>query len=137
MRRLTIDRAEIGMQVIANAITGVDLVEHRRSVSDDYSVDGEPTQSGGRTFQGLFLAMRKRERETPVQSVIVPAIEYQPTKRFKVVTASSIHPIRFGRLIEQMADWVWTTIEPMGIESTAALAPTRASETDDPAASAA
>lgn len=137
MRRLTIDRAEIGMQVIANAITGVDLVEHRRGAVEDYSVDGEPTTSGGRTFQGLFLAMRKRAGETPVQSVIVPAVEYQPTRRFKVVTANSIHPIRFGRLIEQMSDWVWTTIEPMGIESAAALAPTQSFGADDPAASAA
>ena len=52
-----------------------------------------------------------------MQSVIVPAAEYQPTRRFKVVTAQSIHPIRFGRLIEQMSDWVWTTIEPVGIDA--------------------
>ncbi len=116
MRRLTTDRAEIGLQVIAIAITGVDMVEHRRSTADAYSVDGEPTVTG-RTFQGLFLAMRKREGEATVQSVIVPAIEYQPTKRFQVVTASSIHPIRFGRLIEQMSDWVWTTIEPVGVDA--------------------
>ncbi|MBS0321569.1 MAG: hypothetical protein JSR18_13575 [Proteobacteria bacterium] len=127
MRRLTIDRAEIGMQVIANAITGVDLVEHRRTAADDYSVDGEPTTGAGRTFQALFLAMRKRERETPVQSVIVPAVEYQPTKRFKIVTASSIHPIRFGRLIEQMADWVWTTIEPLGLDAPVLITPSVAS----------
>jgi len=117
MRRLTTDRAEIGLQVIAIAITGVDMVEHRRSTVDSYSVDGEPTTSNGRTFQGLFLAMRKREGETTVQSVIVPAVEYQPTKRFQVVTAHSIHPIRFGRLIEQMSDWVWTTIEPVDVDA--------------------
>jgi hypothetical protein len=137
MRRLTMDRAEIGLQVIANAITGVDLVEHKRTTTDDYSVDGEPTTTSGRTFQGLFLAMRKREGETPVQSVIVPAIEYQPTKRFKVVTASSIHPIRFGRLIEQMADWVWTTIEPVGIDTQLPFAAAAPDVPDDSAASAA
>jgi hypothetical protein len=117
MRRLTTDRAEIGLQVIAIAITGVDMVEHRRSARDSYSIDGEPSTVSGRTFQGLFLAMRKRAGENTVQSVIVPAVEYQPTKRFKVVTAQSIHPIRFGRLIEQMSDWVWTTIEPVGIDA--------------------
>ncbi|MEO6928483.1 MAG: hypothetical protein ABI190_04895 [Casimicrobiaceae bacterium] len=117
MRRLTTERAEIGLQVIAIAITGVDMVEHRRGASDGYSIDGQPTTANGRTFQGLFLAMRKREGEHTVQSVIVPAVEYQPTKRFQVVTASSIHPIRFGRLIEQMSDWVWTTIEPVGIDA--------------------
>lgn len=117
MRRLTTDRAEIGLQVIAIAITSVDLILHRRSARDGYSVEGEPSTISGRTFQGLFLAMRKREGEHTVQSVIVPAAEYQPTRRFKVVTAQSIHPIRFGRLIEQMSDWVWTTIEPVGIDS--------------------
>jgi hypothetical protein len=117
MRRLTTERAEIGLQVIAMAITGVDMIEHRRRGPDDYSIDGEPSTISGRTFQGLFLAMRKRAGESAVQSVIVPAIEYQPTKRFKVVTANSIHPIRFGRLIEQMTDWVWTTIEPVGIDA--------------------
>ncbi len=116
MRRLTTERAEIGLQVIAVAVTGVDLVEQRRGTGDDYSVDGESTHST-RTFQGLFLATRRRDGESAVQSVIVPAVEYQPTRRFKVVTAQSIHPIRFGRLIEQMSDWVWTTIETVGTDS--------------------
>ena len=31
MRRLTTDRAEIGLQVIANALVGVDLVEQRKA----------------------------------------------------------------------------------------------------------
>ncbi len=117
MRRLTTDRAEIGLQVIAISVTGVDMVEHRRPSNEGHSVDGEHSPANGRTFQGLLLAMRKREGENTVQSVIVPAVEYQPTKRFKVVTAQSIHPIRFGRLIEQMSDWVWTTIEPVDIDA--------------------
>jgi hypothetical protein len=116
MRRLTTDRAEIGLQVIAVAVTGVDLVEHRRGNAGDYSVDGVSTQ-GVRTFQGLFLATRRRGGESAVQSVIVPAVEYQPARRSKVVTPQSIHPIRFGRLIEQMADWVWTTIEMVGVDA--------------------
>jgi hypothetical protein len=121
MRRLTTDRAEVGLQVIAVAVTGVDLVEHRRG-GGDYSVDGESTQ-GVRSFQGLFLATRRRDGERAVQSVIVPAIEYQPARRFKVVTPQSIHPIRFGRLIEQMADWVWTTIEVVGVDHAPGRAP--------------
>jgi hypothetical protein len=65
----------------------------------------------------LFLATRRRGGESAVQSVIVPAVEYQPARRSKVVTPQSIHPIRFGRLIEQMADWVWTTIEMVGVDA--------------------
>ena len=77
MKRMTADRAEIGLQVIANTLVGVDLVEQRKG-SDDYSVDGEATTINGRSFHGLFLALRKQKNETAVQSLVVPASEYQP-----------------------------------------------------------
>jgi hypothetical protein len=113
MRRLTTDRAEIGLQVIANTLTGVDLVEQRRTEASDYSIDGEATTVNGRSFPGLYLALRKRESDAVVQSLIVPAVEYQPARRFKVLAARSVTPIRFGRLLEQQPEWVWTAIEPL------------------------
>ncbi len=115
MRRLTTDRAEIGLQVIANSLIGVDLIEQRKSLDADYSVDGEATTVNGRTFYGLFLALRKREGDPAVQSLIVPAVEYQPAKRFKLQTARSINAIRLGRLLEQQPDWVWTAMEPLDL----------------------
>ncbi len=115
MKRQTADRAEIGLQVIANTLIGVDLVEQRKNPDLDYSVDGESTTINGRTFQGLFLALRKREGDTPVQSLIVPAAEYQPTRRVKLMTSKSTTPVKFGRLLEQQPDWVWAAIEPMDI----------------------
>jgi hypothetical protein len=112
MRRMTADRAEIGLQVIANTLVGVDLIEQRKGGSDgDYSVDGEAITINGRTFQGLFLALRKREGDSAVQSLIVPAAEYQPAKRLKLMTTKASNPIRFGRLLEQQPDWVWATVE--------------------------
>jgi hypothetical protein len=119
IRRLTTDRAEIGLQVIANTLVGVDLIEQRRSIDADYSVDGETTING-RAFHGLFLALRKREGDQPVQSLIIPAIEYQPTRRFRLQTSKSASAIKFGRLIEQQPDWVWSTVEPIGIVAGAA-----------------
>ena len=63
---MTADRAEIGLQVIANTLVGVDLVEQRkRDATSDYSVDGETTTINGRVFHGLFLALRKRDGEPP------------------------------------------------------------------------
>jgi hypothetical protein len=115
MRRLTSDRAEIGLQVIANSLIGVDLIEQRKSLNADYSVDGEATTVNGRMFCGLFLALRKRESDPAVQSLIVPAVEYQPAKRFKLQTARSINAIRLGRLLEQQPDWVWTAMEPLDL----------------------
>ncbi len=115
MKRMTADRAEIGLQVIANTLVGVDLVEHRKSTDTDYSVNGEATTVNGRAFHGLFLSLKKREIDPAVQSLIVPAAEYQPTRRMKLHTSKAVDPIRFGRLIEQQPDWVWATVEPLDL----------------------
>jgi hypothetical protein len=123
MRRLTSDRAEIGLQVIANTLVGVELVEQRKGGGGDadYSVEGEHSTLDGRTFHGLFLALRKREGENAVQSLIVPAIEYQPARRFRLNAPRSTVPIRFGRLIEQQPDWVWAAVEPLDISGSGDL----------------
>jgi hypothetical protein len=118
MRRLTSERAEIGLQVIANALLGVNLVEEARAAESDYSIDGE-SGTGGRVFRALFLTLVKREGEQPVQSLIVAPGDYQPTRRFRVHTSKSTSSIKFGRLIEQQPDWVWSTIEPIDLEARA------------------
>jgi hypothetical protein len=124
MRRLTADRAEIGLQIVATTLLGVELMEQRKSVDDDYSVDGEAITINGRSFGALFLALRKREGDAPVQSLVVPAVEYQASKRFRLVTSKSASPIRFGRLIEQQPEWVWTAVEPLEIGSDGIVMPT-------------
>jgi hypothetical protein len=120
MKRLTADRAEIGLQIIATTLLGVDLMEQRKNVDGDYSVDGEAITINGRSFGALFLALRKRSGDAPVQSLIVPGVEFQPAKRFKLVTSRSTASIRFGRLIEQQPDWVWTAMEPLDLAATRA-----------------
>ncbi len=121
IRRMTSDRAEIGLQVIANTLVGVDLVEQRRNPEADYSVDGEDTIASGRTFHGLFLALRKREADSSVQSLIVPAAEYQPTKRLNLIAGRTTSPVKFGRLIEQQPDWVWATVETQNLGESLAV----------------
>ena len=112
IRRLTADRAEIGLQVIANALSCVDLIEQRKAQDADYSVDGEATTINGRIFQGLFLSLRKRETDPAVTSLIMPAVEYLPARRFKLQTPKASNGIRLGRLLEQQPEWVWTAVEP-------------------------
>jgi len=46
--------------------------------------------------------------------------EFQPANRLKLMTAKSIDPIRYGRLIEQQPDWVWATVEPLDMQHTMA-----------------
>ena len=117
IKRLTSDRAEIGVQVIANTLLGVDLIEQRKSLDADYSVDGEVATINGRSFAGLFLALRKRGSDAPVHSLMLPAVEYQPSRRLKLQTLRSITPVKLGRLLEQHPDWVWTVIEPLDTAS--------------------
>ena len=48
-------------------------------------------RSTAAAFIALFLALRKRDGEPGVQSLIVPAGEYQPGKRLKLVTVAVDH----------------------------------------------
>jgi hypothetical protein len=110
MKRLTTERAEIGLQVIANNLVGVELQEPKRN-GDDYSVDGETPTVTSRRFNALFLSMQKRESEPIVQTLVVPPGEYQPGKRLSMSVGQSSRRIAFGRVLEQHPDWVWATVE--------------------------
>src|SRR5271167_2449390 len=110
MKRLTTERAEIGLQVIANNLVGVELAEPKKG-EPEYSADGEVTVSN-RRFNGLFLSLHKRDGETAVQTLVVPPGEYQPGKRLHMSAAQSSQRIAFGRVLEQHPDWVWATVEP-------------------------
>jgi hypothetical protein len=112
MKRLTADRAEIGLQVIANNLVGVELSTPKRA-DVDYSVDGEVPTVNSRRFHGLFLSLSKRNTDTPIQTLIVPAREYQPGKRLRMSVTKSSLSITFGRLLEQQPDWIWVTVESL------------------------
>jgi hypothetical protein len=114
LKRLTSDRAEIGLQLIANNLVGVELSSPKRGEAE-YSVDGEVPTVSSRRFQGLFLSLRKRSSDPPIQTLIVPAGEYQPGKRLhmSVPKSKSTQQIGFGRLLEQQPDWIWATIESL------------------------
>ncbi|MDE2209508.1 MAG: hypothetical protein KGJ99_07275 [Betaproteobacteria bacterium] len=123
MKRTSADRTEIGTQIIANTIATVSLTEQHKRGANPYSIDGEGTTINGRNFSALLLALQAREGEPLVQSLIVPAIEYHPAKRYLLTTASAEHSIRFGRLVEHQPDWVWTAIEPLDPRARAPAAP--------------
>lgn len=119
VRRITrtaTDRADIGVELVADAVATVTLTEQQKRGVDPYSVDGEPTTVNGRSFSALLLSRHARQGDSGVQSLVVPAIEYQP-RRFLIRTADAEHSIRFGRLIERHPDWVWTAIEPLDASS--------------------
>ncbi len=119
MKRLTTERAEIGLQMIANHLAGVELAETRRG-EGDYSVDGEVPTVNSRRFNGLFLSLKKREGEAVVQTLVVPPGEYQPGKRLQMNVGETSQRIGFGRVLEQHSDWVWATVEPLAATQTPA-----------------
>jgi hypothetical protein len=123
MKRLTTERAELGLQVIANNLVGVELSETKRAEPD--SIEGEVPTVNSRRFNGLFLSLKKRDGETAVQTLVVPPGEYQPGKRLYMSVAQSSQRIAFGRVLEQHPDWVWATVEPL-------VAPTRSAASASP-----
>jgi hypothetical protein len=122
MKRQTNDRAEIGLQMIANNLIGVDLEEQKRG--GEQGLDEMSTTRSNRRFSGLFLTLKKRETDTAIRTLIVPASEYVAGKRLQMTVAKESHRIAFGRLLEQHTEWVWATIDSLdpGAEQKPALA---------------
>jgi hypothetical protein len=112
MRRLSAQEAEIGLQLIANSLANADLWEQRKVREADYSVNGQTPTATGREFRGLFLSFNRREGEPPVQSLIVPVVEYHASRHYMLRTEGSPRTIRYGRVLERHADWVWTFVDP-------------------------
>ena len=117
MRRLSARDAEIGLQLIANAVASAELFEPHKVREADDSVNGDNPSVAGRQFHGLFLSFNRREGEPQVQSLIVPAVEYHPSRHYTLRIGNSLRTIRrtirYGRLLEHHADWVWTVIDPV------------------------
>lgn len=114
MKRLTSDRAEIGLQVIAHNLVGVELAEPKRG-DDAYSVDGVAPSVSDRRFPGLFLSLNKRGSDVPVHTLIVPPGEYHSGKRVRMRTVDRTYPVAFGRLLERHSEWIWATLDSMDV----------------------
>ena len=123
MRRLSADNAEIGMQLIANTLTAAILIEQRKARDGDYAVDGHYDPVAGRRFAALFLSYSRRAGEPAVQSLIIPPVEYLPSRRYTLQTPNSQCTIRYGRVLEQHNDWLWTVIEPLEPDGAATRTP--------------
>lgn len=117
MRRLSAKDAEIGLQLIATTLASAELTEQRKTREATYAVNGENPAIAGRQFHGLYLSFTRRPDEPPVQSLVVPAVEFHASQRYTLRTGLSARTIRHGRLLEQHADWVWTVIDPVPPES--------------------
>ena len=111
MRRLTTKDAEIGLQLIAHSLASAELTEQKSTRDSSYSINGENPAVRGRQFHGLFLSFRRRPEEAWVQSLVVPAGEYHPSRHYTLRTGQNARTIRHGRLLEEHTNWVWTVID--------------------------
>ena len=125
MRRLSSRDAEIGMQLIANGLVGAELHEQRKGRTVDTSVKGDDAAAMGPRFDGLFLSFSRREGEPTVQSLIVPAAEYHAARLYTLQVDDRVRTIRYGRLLEQHADWVWTVVDTVSARGQARPGPVR------------
>ena len=78
-------------------------------------VNGEEGLINGRSYVALFLTLKRSDSNPGVQSLIVPASEYQQGKRLTLVTSKAIYRVVLGGPIEQQPEWVWTAVEPQEI----------------------
>ena len=113
MKRHNADRAEIGLQVIADTLAGVDLVEQRkRCATPNTRSTAKERRSPAACSRGAARARAARRRADGAiadrSCCRIPADE-----RYRLKTSKTDYSVRFGRLIEQQPDWIWTAIEPL------------------------
>jgi hypothetical protein len=123
MRRLSATSAEIGLQLIANALISVDIVLQPTAGDAEHPVPDERASRAGRKARGLYLSFHRHTDEPAVQSVIVAPVEYRPARLCSLQTASGARMVRLGRVLERHTDWAWTVIEPVEPGNPATAAP--------------
>ena len=88
---------------------------------------GEVYEQAVERVNGELLRSLNRHRRATIalERVGRPAHRlFEASKRFKLVTSKSSAPIRFGRLIEQQPEWVWTAVEPLELGADLVVTPT-------------
>jgi len=121
--------------VVAAAAVGLALTACTGDIANETAADVDcgPYEEYG-TFDGAEVTVagtildleadRLNESWADFETCTGISVEYQGSKRFKLLTSKSVSPIRFGRLIEQQPEWVWTAVEPLELGTTASGAPT-------------
>lgn len=110
LRRLTSDRAEVGLQVMAQAVVGVEL-EAKQSTDDTYHVDGRSVTLSTSRYVALFVIGKASGNGPASRSIIVPPNAYDTTVTFRVSTARAAYAVRLGGIIERHGEWLWADLE--------------------------
>jgi len=110
LRRRTTENTELGVEIIAQNAT-LTVVTPLVKRDSGYSVNGVDTASDSQGFYAIYLPPQQYTRAAPVRSMVLPAREFAPGRRLLARTNGAALEIRLFVLLEQGADWVWTSFE--------------------------
>jgi len=113
MNKVSNDEIEAGMSIIADRLVPVTLHTVRQPKDDmGFVVDGIDISTVGARFVGLYLPPPSRpDKPLAMKTLIVPTQEYGDGRIVTLATGRSIYRVALRHLVEQRADWSWTTIQ--------------------------
>ncbi len=113
LNKVSNDEVEAGVSIIAERFVPVTL-HTRREPRDDlgFVVNGIDVASIGSRFDSLYLPPPSRpDKPLAVKTLIVPTSEYSDGRSVILMTGRSIYTVAMRHLVEQRAEWSWTTIQ--------------------------
>jgi predicted secreted protein len=107
---------EAGMSLIATRVVPVTLFGRRQAQADmSVVVDGIDVSTRGARFDGLYLMPPARlGTRLAMRTLIIPTSEYFEGRSVILSTANSNYSVTLGAVIDQHADWSWTTMHVAG-----------------------
>lgn len=113
MTKVSNDEIEAGMSIVADRLVPVTLHTVRPPKDDmGFVVDGIDISTVGARFIGLYLPPPSRpDKPLAMKTLIVPTQEYGDGRIVTLTTGRSLYSVAMRHLVEQRADWSWTTIQ--------------------------
>lgn len=113
MNKVSNDEIEAGMSIVADRLVPVTLHTVRQAKDDmGFVVDGIDISTVGARFVGLYLPPPSRpDKPLAMKTLIVPTQEYGDGRIVTLTTGRSLYRVALRHLVEQRADWSWTTIQ--------------------------
>ena len=113
MNKVSNDEIEAGMSIVADRLVPITLHTVRQPKDDmGFVVDGIDISTVGARFVGLYLPPPSRpDKPLAMKTLIVPTQEYGDGRIVTLTTGRSLYKVALRHLVEQRADWSWTTIQ--------------------------
>ena len=113
LNKVSNEEVEAGVSIIAERFVPVTLHTRREPRGDlGFVVNGIEVATIGSRFDALYLPPPSRpDKPLAVKTLIVPTSEYSEGRSVILMTGRSIYTVAMRALVEQRAEWSWTTIQ--------------------------